>query len=47
MFKAEITFKAFGKDENEALEAILFDIHEELRIDGEHILIEDIGDKDE
>ena len=47
MYKATIKFEATGHTEEEVLEAILFDLHEEFRREGSGIEIEEIDDKED
>ena len=42
MYKATITFTATGNTEDEVVEKLLFDIHEEINRDGQGITIEEI-----
>ena len=44
MFKATILFSAEGKTEDEVIEKILFDLHEEFRREGVGIEVKEIED---
>ncbi len=45
MYEGTITFEATGQSENQVIEAILFDIHEEFRRDGQGISVEKVNKK--
>lgn len=47
MFKGTITFAATGRTEDEVIEKILFDLHEEIRREGEGIKVEECEEEND